>query len=278
VLTSLGNYATSKPLLSESGYSREIRHPWGIADALTNLGCLFRIRGEYATAQAHFEESLQVYREQGRNIWEIDVLCAMAENEIIQGDFSSAHIHIQAANSRLGASENKWLHVLVCYLRGLLAYYEDDLEQAAMMLEQATTLAREGQFKPDLARSLMTLGRVRIKLGEIELATELIKESLSRFQDIGNKLGIATALEALASLNLVQGNFENAVKLFAAADCLRKKLGTPLPPVDRPAHDSAIDACRIQLGEQLFTHAWVEVETRSIEAVAEEVLKADWAN
>jgi tetratricopeptide (TPR) repeat protein len=270
---SLGNYATAKPLFERSlAITREIRHPWGIADALTNLGCLFRITGEYATAQARFEESLQVYREQGRNIWETDVLCAMAENEIIQGDFSSAHIHIQAAHSRLGVSENKWLLVLVCYLRGLLAYYEDNNVQAAIVLEQATTFAREGQFKPDLARSLMTLGRVRLKLGEVGLATALLMESLSRFRDIGNKLGIAITLEALASVRLAEGDNASAVKLYSTAHSLRDKLGAPLPPIDCAEYNSAINACKKQLGEPSFTEIWMTAESRPFEDVVNEIL------
>ena len=257
--------------------TREIRHPWGIADALTNLGCLFRIRGEYAIAQARFEESLQVYHEQGRNIWEIDVLCAMAENEINQGDFSSAHIHIQAAFSRFGGSENKWLHVLVCYLRGLLAYYEGDLEQAALVLEQATTLAREGQYKPDLARAVLTLGRVRRKLGETVLAAELLRESLSRFRDIGNKLGMALTLEALGSVNVALGESAYAVKLYGTAHSIRQELGAPLPPVDRNDHDSAIAAARAQLGEAFFSELWADAEANRFEAVVEGIIREDEA-
>jgi tetratricopeptide (TPR) repeat protein len=202
----------------------------------------------------------------------------MAENEIIQGNFSSAQTHIQAAYNRLGTSENKWLLVLVYYLRGLLAYYEGDIEQAAMMLEQATTLAREGQFKPDLARSLMTLGRVRLKLGEVGLATELLKESLSRFRDIGNKLGLACTLEALASVSIAQGNSEGAVRLYGTAHGLRVLLGAPLPPIDLDAYDSDIAATRAQLGDNVFTDLWARGAGMPYKAVVEEILKAGEAS
>ncbi|HSB66189.1 MAG TPA: BTAD domain-containing putative transcriptional regulator, partial [Anaerolineales bacterium] len=80
---SQGNYVAALPRF-ERGLSaaKEIRHPWGIADALTNLGCLYRIKADYVRAQDYFEEALKVYQEQGRNIWQTDVLCAMAENAI----------------------------------------------------------------------------------------------------------------------------------------------------------------------------------------------------
>jgi len=192
----------------------------------------------------------------------------------MEGSFSSAHIHIQDAYSRLGVSENKWLHVLVCYIQGLLAYYEGDIEQAAIVLEQATTLAREGQYKPDLARALMSLGRVRLKLGEVELAAELLRESLSRFRDIGNILGVAITLEALASVSLAQGDGACAVERFGTAHSIRQVLGAPLPPIERQAYEVAIATCRAQLGEAVFTAIWEPNSTRPHQEVVEEILKS----
>jgi tetratricopeptide (TPR) repeat protein len=174
----------------------------------------------------------------------------------------------------LGKSENKWLHVLVCYLQGLLAYYEGDIEQAAMLLEKATTLAGEGQYKPDLARSLMSLGRVRLKLGEIGLATELLRESLSRFRDIGNKLGLATTLEALASMRLTQEDSASAVRLYAAAHTLRQALGAPLPPIDHDAYNAAVATSRAQLGDDVFADLWARAAARPFNEVVEEILMA----
>jgi len=255
--------------------TREIRYPWGIADALTNLGCLYRIKGEYARAQARFEEALQVYQEHMRNVWGTDVLCAMTENALVQGDFSTAHFHLQAATSLLGSSENKWLQVLMRYFRGLLAYYEGDTEQAAVLLGETTVLAREGQFKPDLARSLVTLARVRLKRGENLLATELLREGLSLFREFGHKLGIVNALEALANVSAVLGDDAQAVRLFATAHNLREELGAPLPPIDRNDYDSTVAACRAQLGDAVFADLWERASARPYKEVVEEILKAD---
>ncbi len=272
---SLGNYTSAKPLFERGlAATREIRHPWGIADALTNLGCLYRIRGEYATAQACFEEALQVYHEQGRNVWETDVMCAMTENEIVQGYLSSAQLHIQAASDLLGTSENKWLQVLVCYMRGLLAYYEENFTEAASVLEDATNLARDGQFKPDLARSFMTLGLTRLKLGEVESANELLRKSLFLYHEIGNKLGMTISLEAFASAMVVQGDFANAVRLYATAHKLRETLGAPLPPVDHDGYDSAIAGIQANLGEPAFTEMWIAAEAGLYEELVEEILNS----
>ncbi len=276
---SLGNYAVARQLFERGlAATREIRHPWGIADALTNLGCLLRIQGEYAAAQDRFKESFQVYRDQGRNVWETDVLCAMTENDISQGDFPSAHFHIQSAANRLGESENKWLHVLVSYFQGLLAYYEGNFEQAVKVLEETSLLAREGQFKPDLARAIMTLARARLKLGEANLASELLSQSLVIYRENANRLGIAITLEALASVRLTQGDSANAVLLYGTGHTIREVLGAPLPPIDRSAYDSAIAATKEHLGEPLFIELWATAKARSVEDVIAEILKTDEAD
>jgi predicted ATPase/DNA-binding SARP family transcriptional activator len=277
--TIIGDYSAAQPRFECAlATTREIGHPWGIADALTNLGCLFRIRGDYATAQSHFVEALHVYREQGHNIWETDVHCAIAENAIAQGDFSTAHLQLQAVSSIFGTSKNKWLQVLVGYFRGLLAYYEGDNGEAASFLEATIVNARAGEFKPDLARSLVTLGRVMHRSGEVEQATRLLYEGLGLFREIGNKLGIASALEAIAYVSANQEKGAYTVSLFATAHNLRKGLGAPLPPIDRTAYDSAVGTTRSQLGEPLFTKLWVAAETRSFEDVVKEIFKLDAAD
>lgn len=270
-----GDYAAARRRFEHSlAVAREIRHPWGITDALTNLGSVFRILGEYPTAQSHFEEARRVYQEYGRSIWETDVLCALAENAISQGDFSTARSHLLAASNLLETSQNKWLQTLVCYFRGLLAYYEGETEAATKLLGETIALAREGQYKPDLARSLIALGRVKRSQGEIARASQLLLEGLDLFRALGHKLGIAIALEELGAVSAVNGDSAQAVMLFSAADNLRAVMGAPLPPVDWGAYDSALAASRAQLGEAAFAESWAHAAGRPFQEVVEEILRA----
>jgi len=272
--TGFGDYTTARTRFEHSlVVAREISHPWGMADAFTNLGCVFRIQGEYTAAKSHFEEALQVYREHGRSVWEADVLCALSENDIVQGNYSTARLRLQAASDLLELSDNIWLKALVEYFMGLLAYYKGDSERAAVLLEETVALAREGQYKPDLARSLVTLGRVKLALGEVELAARLLREGLGLFREVGHKLGIATALEQLAIVSTVQGNCRQAVLLFSSANALRDAIGAPLLPVDRVAYDSAVADSRAQLDETAFTATWANAAVRSYKEVVEEVLE-----
>jgi predicted ATPase/DNA-binding SARP family transcriptional activator len=270
----LGDYAAARARFGHGlAIAREIEHPWGMADALTNLGCVYRILGEYSTAQSHLDKALQVYREHGRSIWEADVRCALAENALSQGDLSAARFHLQAASDLLGTSENKWLQTLVRYFRGLLVHYEGDAVAATTLLEETTALARAGQYKPDLARSLLALARVKRMLGQLLPASELLMEGLELFRALGHQLGMVNALEELGAVSAVQGDGLQAAMLFSTAHALREGMGAPLPPVDRTAYDSVLAVCRAQLGETAFSEAWALAAARPWQEVVEEVLR-----
>jgi tetratricopeptide (TPR) repeat protein len=228
--------------------SRELRQPWTTADALTNLGIVLSLQGDYAAAQSHFEEAFRIYEERGSPLWSTDPLCALTENAIRQGDLPAARGWLHDATARSASSGIRWLHVLVGHFSGLLAYYEGQLERAATMLEETAALAREHQFMPDLARSLIALGRVRHAQGDRHRATARLQEGLRLFQQMNHKLGAVTALEALAEL--AQGtDAQNAARLLGAAEAFRSAMGTPLPPVDRPAHGQALAALQARLDE-----------------------------
>jgi predicted ATPase len=274
VAMGFGEYGDARARLEHAlAIAREVEHPWGIADALTNLGCVYQIVGEYSTAQSYLEQALQMYQEHGCRIWRTDALCALAENAISQGDLSTARSHLHAVSNLLVTGEHRWLQTLLWYFRGLLAHYEGDAAAAMRWLEETTALARQGQFKPDLARSLVALGRVRRTLGEVWPASELLIEGLELYRAPGHKLGIAWALEELGALRVAEGDSVQAVTLLGAAHTLREQIGAPLPPVDCPAHDSVLAACRAQLGESAFAAAWACGAARPWQEVVEEVVK-----
>ena len=250
-----GDYPAALSFFSRGlGLAREMSDPWGTADLLTNVGCVQRIQGDYAAADSTLREALKVYEQWGRGSWCADPQCALAENEIAQGNFRAAHARLDEACPCAEVSGNKWLQVLVSYFQGLLAYYEGDLDHAASTLGRTITLAREGQYQPDLARALVALGRTRSAQGDLKQAAASIQEGLRLFSETDSKLGITTALEALAAL-MTSEDAQRAARLFGAAESLRSSIGAPLPPVDRPAYERDVAAVLAQLGKPAFAKA-----------------------
>lgn len=269
-----GDYAEAGAYFSRAlALAQELRDPWGMADALTNSGCVLRTQGSYDAARSQFLEAQRVYEQWGRGPWCADALCALAENEMAQGHLAPAASYLEQAASYVHAPENKWLHVLVTYFEGLLAFHRGELHTAADLLEQTVALARASHFKPDLARSLVALARTLGETGEAERARVFNSEALALFSASGCKLGIAMALETFAGLATVE-RAERAARLVGTAEAIRSTIGAPLPPVDCAHHDRMLAALRDALGERHFGEAQQQGRTEALGTVVEEILAA----
>ena len=272
VAFTMGDYGSARSRFERSlAIAREIGDPWGMADAFTNIGGILRVQGDYAAAGSYLEEALQIYEKWGRGVWCADPRSALAENEIAQGHFSAAHLHLDEACPCAESSGNQWLLVLTGYFEGLLAYYEGNLHRAAAVLEQTITLARESQYQPDLARSLIALGRVRRAQGEAAHAAVPLMEGLRLFSQSGAKLGMAAALEAFAGLQVRQAP-DYALRCFGAGDALRSAIGAPIPPVDQPAYTADMAALRTQVGVDPFADAWSRAHAEPYQTLVAEIL------
>jgi hypothetical protein len=163
--------------------------------------------------------------------------------------------------------------VLLLYFRGLLAYTQGDAGAAAVLLEETAALARKSRYLPDLARALIALSRARRASGELEQAAGLTLEGLDLFRTLGHNLGITTALEELAEIRAAQHESGQAAMLFSVAHTLREKLAAPPIPVDAAAQDTAVAACRTQLGEPAFQAIWANAAVKPFQAVVKEILE-----
>jgi DNA-binding NarL/FixJ family response regulator len=69
---------------------------------------------------------------------------------------------------------------------------------------------------------------------------------------------MALYLEGLGQVAVDQGELAWAVRLWGAADTLRKTIGAPMPLVERASYESKVVAARDQLGEEVFVRTWAQ--------------------
>ena len=79
---------------------------------------------------------------------------------------------------------------------------------------------------------------------------------------------MAERLEGFAKLAGAAGQPQRAARLFGAAQALRDRIGTPIPPVERADYDAALAQARAQLDEVAFGEAWAEGRATGWEAAA----------
>jgi non-specific serine/threonine protein kinase len=131
--------------------------------------------------------------------------------------------------------------------------YAGDLELAERRLEECLSWSRAGGFKEGVAWSLNLLGYVLRGRGETERARNILQDSLQLHWELGDRWRSASVLEAL-------GGLKRDPRLLGAAAALRTRLGTPVPPVERPqverdlAEVGAVE-CEITTAVALALHA-----------------------
>jgi predicted ATPase/predicted Ser/Thr protein kinase len=115
------------------------------------------------------------------------------------------------------------------------AFYSGDLERAEERLDECLSWSRTGGYKEGIAWSLNLLGSVLRDRGESWRAETILQDSLRLHWELGDRWRSCSVLEAL-------GGLRRDPRLLGAAAVLRKRLGTPVPPVERKQYDADVAA------------------------------------
>ncbi|HEU4887161.1 MAG TPA: protein kinase, partial [Thermoanaerobaculia bacterium] len=113
--------------------------------------------------------------------------------------------------------------------------YSGNLERAEERLDECLSWSRAGGYKEGIAWSLNLLGAVLRERGEAWRAETILQDSLRLHWELGDRWRSCSVLEAL-------GGLRRDPRLLGAAAILRTRLGTPVPPVERPQHEADVRA------------------------------------
>jgi len=197
-------------------------------------GLAMNEEGDYARAQALWEESLKLAREAGDTL-------------------------------RIGLSLTFLQHA---------ALVQGDHERATALCEEALALAREkntgeGAFVPG---TFINLGVASLGLGDHERARASFEEALILSRKLGKKPTLIDALEGMASLAAALGEATRAAHLWGAAEAAREVTDMALPPADRTLHEPYLPAARSQLGEAAWEEALAVGREMSLEEATDYAL------
>jgi tetratricopeptide (TPR) repeat protein len=233
VLREQGRFMRAAALCEEClALQRQLGDAEGIGNALLGLGDIARDQGDVVRMRVYCEESLAIFRELGQT-WAI----GFALNNL-----------------------------------ALAAYLEEDLSQAVSLVEESEAIFRRLEGGLSLAEVLITVGRVRGALSEVKAAGAALAEALNLAGSQGPRWVLAAALEELGVQAVQQGQAPQGVPLLAAAATLRRAMGTPVRPADRPAIEHAVAAAHTLLGETAFSNAWTKGETLPVEHIVTRAL------
>ena len=104
-------------------------------------------------------------------------------------------------------------------------------------------------------------------------AYQLFVQGQKRFAEAASKIGVAYALEGMASLAVMQDKFDKAAQIFAWADAAREEIGDQRPPVEQADVDRDLATIRAHIDEAEIQNVRAEGRAMTMQQAIEFTLE-----
>lgn len=200
----------SIPLMRASGDQR------GLIRTLNNAGILAWQQHDLERATELLEEAAGLLQiaEDKRALG--SVLANLGQVAIDRGHYDDARALYADAYHAQETLDDKAGMSFTLALQAELAFNTDDVDGAANLFRRALESARAQEQRTGEGGNLLGLGRIAA-LTDLSLATALIEDALTIFQEIDSRDGSALAKMALAGVKTEQGDRDHAASLLSQA-------------------------------------------------------------
>ncbi len=241
-----GSGGTS-PLVGDSAARRKVL--WG--DAWISY-----YQGDYAHASRLGDELLRVAEADNdqvgiRNGLTVRGIVAMADQR-----FTDALPPLEEAVQICREVCSPWLLATSLLVLGMTTMHGIDLARSRKLLEEALRGYRDLGDKLFGARTTGYLGYVALLRGHLPTARRLFGASLSAFQELGERFGIAEELQAIAVLSAAEGLDQRAAELAGTAHALWDSMSAQPLAADRAIASPYLDSARRRIGPSKWREAW----------------------
>lgn len=216
------DYAAAAPLAREAnGLFRETGHDREVVFSLCELADIELIHDEVDRAGALADEADTVAALLGDARTISAVVQLRASVAAARGDHGRAREFFAKALALRRTLGDRLLVVDSAYNLGEAAFEAGDHAEAQKALEECLALSRELGDSLHQAAALCVLGEVALLDGAVGRAEGLLHESLEIYARLPDDRASAECLLGLAGVNAGVGRFDEAARLWGAADALR---------------------------------------------------------
>ena len=238
--------------------------------------------GDLAAASGSAQQAPLVAAKLGDPLARAIAACAEAAGGLCRGDVASAMRHFQRAVDGLAADQAeeyvRWrISALsgVAITKGLLG----DVDGATASHETILAISQQRGESWFSGNSLLHLGIVLWRQGELDAATAREKESLRRLRRVNDTLSTSQCLDALAWIAFDQGRLERAATLLGATTRLAQFMGARAVGLYRALaahHEQYEQHTRDGLGEPAYQAAFTRGEQMSMDEAVAYALDERW--
>ena len=250
---------------------RKIGDERGIAGVLGSLGNVAQSLGEWQEARSLFQQVLEISRRDDHKSWQGTSLTCLGNVSRLLGDFEAARGYLNEAVSITHEIGNGIGEAIAVQGLGDVMADLGDLDAAASYIERSMLLQERLGDHHTRANARLSLGVVTQRQGDLVRSRVLFEGALRGFHDLGSRMHVAMALEALATLLLLERNAPQAVRMAGVADALLGGIRSPLAPSGMAELERTLASAREALGEEAYAVEWERGRQLTPDRAIEEV-------
>jgi DNA-binding SARP family transcriptional activator len=200
----------------------------GQAGALTDLGAVRRMTGDYPAAAQDLEQALGIYRDLGDRRGQANALHYLGTMQQLTGDYPAAARDLEQALGICRDLGDRLGQARALTELGIVRQLTGEYPAAARDLEQALGICRDLGDGRGQANALTCLGAVRRLTGDYPAAARDLEQALGICRDLGDRPGQASALLYLGNVRQLTGDYPAAARDLEQALAICRDLGSRL--------------------------------------------------
>jgi non-specific serine/threonine protein kinase len=272
---SLGENANAKRAAEKSvALYRESQDRRGLSFALVVLAYPLQFLGELERAESVLQESYSIAQLEQDEYVICRSLNLLARVTVeLYGDLSLARQYVEESLRLARGAGLRSQEAQACEVLATIAVRRNDPGEARRLYTESVRIFEEIGASFNVLLQKSNLGHLERRLGNLEAALGYYRETILAFRDIGQLGAVCHQLECLGFIALEKSQPERALQLFAAANVLREKRGTPMTPDEQLYFEEQLTILREEMDEVKFEQAWSKGRRMTMEQAIEFALE-----
>ena len=236
---------------------------WRQAFALGHLG--WASGNDYPKRISCWAETVSLFRKVGDLRQLENYLGVLGNCEVLGGDFAPAQEHLNEALELSQNLNRRGDVGSIFNGLSRIESIKGNFEKARALLEKCITNATELGHRNNYLWDSTHLGHLIVQQGQHHEAREIFAETAQEFRKDGNIVGVCYSLEGMAALFVETDKPGIAARLIGWVDVTRHKINDLRPRLEQADVDKLIAACLAKMGEVAFSDAYDEGQKMTLD-------------
>lgn len=242
-----------------------------IAQVKDAQGFLHRARGDFESALSLHHFALTIAHDIGDEVLEGRALSHIGAVAYVTGDPLTANAYFGKVVEVFSRINNERFLSTALLNYGASFAELGKTEEAARYAQESYDVASRINEHRTMAMALLNLGEAAERRGDLATAQAKVCQALPIFQAMEDLYSLSTSAQNLASISLLAGNPERALRLFSLSRRLLAESGSAPGPVEEERFDKMVADTRGAIGnEERADELWAEGARMTIEQLAAE--------